>query len=42
MSTTITIGNNTKDRLADYKFGNLTFDDVLNMRACPQFTEQAL
>ena len=31
MSTTITIGNKTKDRLADYKFGNLTFDDVLNM-----------
>ena len=31
MATTITIESRTKDRLADYKFGNLTYDEVLNM-----------
>ncbi len=28
--TTITIKKETKERLADYKFGEETFDDVLN------------
>ena len=31
MPTTITINNNTKKRLSDYKFGELTFDEVLNL-----------
>jgi len=31
MSTTITINEKTKNRLSDYKFGDWTFDDVLNM-----------
>ena len=31
MPTTITINEKTKERLADYKFGDWTFDDVLNM-----------
>ena len=31
MVTTITIKENTKARLSDYKFGNWTFDDTLNM-----------
>ncbi|VVB84249.1 Uncharacterised protein [uncultured archaeon] len=31
MPTTITINEKTKERLSDYKFGDLTFDDVLNM-----------
>ncbi len=31
MPTTITINEKTKERLSDYKFGNWTFDDVLNM-----------
>jgi hypothetical protein len=31
MPTTITINKKTKERLSDYKFGDLTFDDVLNM-----------
>jgi hypothetical protein len=31
MATTITVEVNTKDRLADYKYGDMTYDDVLNM-----------
>lgn len=31
MPTTITINERTKERLSDYKFGDLTFDNVLNM-----------
>jgi hypothetical protein len=31
MATTITINKATRDRLADYKLGDWTFDDVLNM-----------
>jgi transposase-like protein len=31
MPTTITISDKTKGRLADYKFGDWTYDDVLNM-----------
>ena len=31
MATTITVNNKTKDRLTDYKFGNWTYDEVLNM-----------
>ncbi len=31
MPTTITIKEKTKERLSDYKFGDWTFDDVLNM-----------
>ena len=31
MPTTITINERTKERLSDYKFGDWTFDDVLNM-----------
>jgi hypothetical protein len=31
MPTTITINEKTKERLSDYKFGDLTFDNVLNM-----------
>ncbi len=31
MPTTITISNKTKERLSDYKFGDWTFDEVLNM-----------
>jgi hypothetical protein len=31
MPTTITINEKTKNRLSDYKFGDWTFDDVLNM-----------
>ncbi len=31
MPTTITINEKTKERLSDYKFGDWTFDDVLNM-----------
>jgi len=31
MPTTITINKTTKERLSDYKFGDWTFDDVLNM-----------
>gem|GEM_PF-831553 len=29
--TTITINERTKERLSDYKFGDWTFDNVLNM-----------
>jgi vacuolar-type H+-ATPase subunit C/Vma6 len=31
MSTTITVEMKTKERLADYKLGGWTYDDVLNM-----------
>lgn len=31
MATTITVEERTKDRLTDYKFGNWTYDEVLNM-----------
>jgi len=31
MSTTITINDKTKARLADYKFWDWTYDDVLTM-----------
>lgn len=31
MATTITINKETKERLADYKLGNWTYDDVLQM-----------
>lgn len=31
MPTTITISDKTKGRLSDYKFGDWTYDDVLNM-----------
>jgi len=31
MPTTITINEKTKARLSDYKFGDWTFDEVLNM-----------
>lgn len=31
MPTTITINDITKERLSDYKLGDWTFDDVLNM-----------
>jgi hypothetical protein len=31
MPTTITINERTKERLSDYKFGDWTFDDVINM-----------
>ena len=31
MATTVTIEGETKRRLADYKFGDLTYDDVLNL-----------
>ncbi len=31
MPTTITINERTKERLSDYKFGDWTFDNVLNM-----------
>lgn len=31
MATTITIDERTKARLADYKLGGWTFDDILNM-----------
>ena len=31
MPTTITVNEKTKERLSDYKFGDWTFDDVLNM-----------
>ena len=31
MATTITINERTKARLADYKLGDWTFDDILNM-----------
>jgi hypothetical protein len=31
MPTTITINERTKERLSDYKFGDWTYDNVLNM-----------
>ena len=31
MATTITIDDETKQRLSDYKYGDLTYNDVLNM-----------
>ena len=31
MATTITVDKRTKERLADYKLGNWTYDDVLQM-----------
>lgn len=31
MPTTITINERTRDRLSDYKLGDWTFDNVLNM-----------
>jgi hypothetical protein len=31
LQTTITINEKTKERLSDYKFGDWTFDNVLNM-----------
>ncbi len=31
MATTITIDKKTKERLADYKMGNWTYDDVLQL-----------
>ena len=31
MATTVTINEKTKERLADYKYGDMTYDDVLNM-----------
>jgi hypothetical protein len=31
MATTITIEVKTKERLADYKYGDMTYDDLLNM-----------
>jgi hypothetical protein len=31
MATTITVDDKTKQRLADYKLGDWTYDDVLNM-----------
>ena len=31
MATTITIDEKTKQRLVDYKLGDWTYDDVLNM-----------
>lgn len=31
MQTTITISDKTRARLADYRLGNLTYDDVLNL-----------
>lgn len=31
MTTTITIDTKTKERLADYKYGNMTYDELLNM-----------
>jgi len=31
MPTTITLSDQTKKRLADYKFADWTYDDVLNM-----------
>jgi hypothetical protein len=31
MATTITIETKTKERLADYKYGDMTYDDLLNM-----------
>jgi hypothetical protein len=31
MVTTITIEIKTKERLADYKYGDMTYDDLLNM-----------
>ncbi|MGA1821410.1 MAG: hypothetical protein ACMUIG_02665 [Thermoplasmatota archaeon] len=30
MATTITISTGTKQRLDDYKMGNMTYDDLLN------------
>ncbi len=31
MATTITIDTKTKERLTDYKYGNMTYDELLNM-----------
>ena len=31
MVTTITLDMKTKERLADYKYGDMTYDEVLNM-----------
>ncbi len=31
MATTITVDVRTKERLSDYKYGDLTYDDLLNM-----------
>ena len=31
MATTITVDMKTKERLADYKYGDMTYDEVLNM-----------
>ena len=31
MATTITLDMKTKERLADYKYGDMTYDEVLNM-----------
>jgi hypothetical protein len=31
MVTTITLDVKTKERLADYKYGDMTYDEVLNM-----------
>jgi len=31
VATTITVEDETRERLADYKYGDLTYDDVLNM-----------
>lgn len=31
MITTITIDAKTKERLADYKYGDMTYDELLNM-----------
>lgn len=31
MPTTITVDLKTKERLADYKFGDVSYDEVLNM-----------
>ena len=31
MATTITVEVKTKERLADYKYGDMTYDNLLNM-----------
>jgi hypothetical protein len=31
MATTITLDEKTKERLADYKYGDMTYGEVLNM-----------
>ena len=31
MATTITVDMKTKERLADYKYGDMTYNEVLNM-----------